>query len=132
MLQQRREDIDRREKAVRTGEERLTILRAEFEEILSKVEAAEQRRLRLKEQQDNAGEGQPKQAAESRTQKYAHLTKIYESMPSEEAAERIERMPDRKALEILRLVKGKTAGLILAQIKVAKAARLTEQLLSKP
>lgn len=132
MLQQRQEDIEHREKAVQTAEERLTILRAEFEVILSKVEAAEQRRLRLKEQQEKAGEGRTKQAAESRTQNYAHLTKIYESMPSEEAAARIERMPDRKALEILRLVKGKTAGLILAQIKVDKAARLTEQLLSNP
>lgn len=132
LLQQRQEDIDLREKAVRTAEERLTILRDEFEGILSKVEAAEQRRLRLKEQQEKAGEGRTKQAAESRTQNYAHLTKMYESMPSEEAAARIERMPDRKALEILRLVKGKTAGLILAQIKVDKAARLTEQLLSKP
>jgi flagellar motility protein MotE (MotC chaperone) len=132
MLQQRQEDLDRREKAVRTAEERLTILRAEFEEILSKVEAAEQRRLRLKEQQEKAAEGQNKQAAESRNQNYVQLTKIYESMPAEEAAARIERMPDRKALEILRLVKGKTAGLILAQVKVDKAAKLTEQLLSNP
>lgn len=136
MFQQRQEDLERREKAVRTAEERLTMLKAEIEQILSKVEAAEQRRLRLKEQQEKvaAGQsaGQSKQAAELRNQDHAQLTKMYESMPAEEAAARIERMPDRKALEILRLVKGKTAGSILAQVKVDRAAKLTEQLLSNP
>lgn len=140
MFQQRQEDLERREKAVRTSEERLTTLRTEIEQILSKVEAAEQRSLQAKEQQQKASAGQnaaqsaaqSKQAAEFRSQKYAQLTKIYESMPAEEAAARIERMPDRKALEILRLVKGKTAGSILAQVKVDRAAKLTEQLLSNP
>jgi flagellar motility protein MotE (MotC chaperone) len=136
MFQQRQEDLDHREKAVRTSEERLAILKAEIEKVLSKVEAVEQRRLRLKEQEAKAAAGrgaaQNKQAAELRAQQYAQLTKMYESMPAEEAAARIERMPDRKALEILRLVKGKTAGSILAQVKVDRAAKLTEQLLSNP
>jgi flagellar motility protein MotE (MotC chaperone) len=135
MLQQRQEDLDRREKAVRTAEERFTILKTELERILSKIEAAEQQRG-LKEQQEKGAAGQSaaqkKQAAELHNQKYAQLTKMYESMPAEEAAARIERMPDRKALEILRLVKGKTAGSILAQVKVDRAAKLTEQLLSNP
>lgn len=136
MFQQRQDDLDRREKTVRTSEERLTNLRADIEQILSKVEAAEQRRLRAKEQEDKAAAGQnaaqKKQAFEQHAQKYAQLTKIYETMPAEEAAARIEKMPDRKALEILRLVKGKTAGSILAQVKVDRAAKLTEQLLSNP
>jgi flagellar motility protein MotE (MotC chaperone) len=136
MLQQRQDDLNGREKAVRTSEERLTVLRGELEQILSKIEAADPQRLRLKEQQEKGAVGQSaaqkKQAAELHNQKYAQLTKIYESMPAEEAAARIERMPDRKALEILRLVKGKTAGSILAQVKVDRAAKLTEQLLSNP
>jgi flagellar motility protein MotE (MotC chaperone) len=140
MLQQRQEDLDRREKTVQTAEKRFTILRAEIEQILSKVEAAEQKRLRLKEQKEKeasakgAGQSQTqkKQATEQRSEKYAQLTKMYESMPAEEAAARIEQMPDRKALEILRLVKGKTAGSILAQVKVDRAAKLTEQLLANP
>jgi flagellar motility protein MotE (MotC chaperone) len=40
-------------------------------------------------------------------------------------------MPDRKAVEILRMVKGKTAGSILAQVKAERAAKLTEQLLAQ-
>lgn len=136
MLQQRQEDLARREKAVRTAEERFAILKADMELILSKVEAAEKRRLLLKAQEEKAlaerSVVQNKHAAELRTQQYAQLTKMYESMPTEEAAARIEQMPDRKALEILRLLKGKTAGSILAQVKVDRAAKLTEQLLSNP
>src|SRR5262249_16845625 len=59
------------------------------------------------------------------------LAKIYEAMASEDAAARLERMPDRKAIEILRLVKSKTAGAILAQVKADRAAKLTEQLLAQ-
>lgn len=142
MFQQREEELERREKAVRTSEERLTLLKAELEQVLSKVEAAEQRRLLLKEQQEKTAAqnkqeaelrvGQGKQAAELRKQQYAQLIKIYETMPSEEAAARIEQMADRKALEILRLLKGKIAGSILAQMNVDRAAQLSEQLLSAP
>ena len=40
-------------------------------------------------------------------------------------------MPDPKAIEILRLIKTKTAGAILAQVKPERAAKLTEQLLAQ-
>ena len=136
MLQQRQEDLALREKALRTAEERLAILKADMALILDKVEAAEKRRLLRKAQEEKAlaerSTVQSKQATEQRAQQYAQLTKMYETMPSEEAAARIEQMPDRKAVEILRLLKGKTAGSILSQVKVDRAAKLTEQLLSNP
>lgn len=132
MFQQRQQDLERREKAVRMAEGQLAILKAEVEEILSKVEAIEQRRLG----QEKAALGQQashgKQAADLRTQRLGQLAKMYESMPAEEAAARIERMADRKALEILRLLKSKSAGAILAQVKVDRAAKLTEELLATP
>jgi len=49
----------------------------------------------------------------------------------EEAAVRLERMSDTAALEILRLVKPKTAGAILGQVKADRAAKLTDQLLAQ-
>ena len=128
MFQQRKQDLERREKAVRTAEGQLAILKAEVEEILRKVEAIEQRRLG----QEKAALGHGKQAADLRAQRLVQLAKMYESMPAEEAAARIERMPDRKALEILRLLKSKSAGAILAQVKVDRAAKLTEELLATP
>jgi flagellar motility protein MotE (MotC chaperone) len=132
MFQQRKQDLDRREKAVRTAEGQLAILKAEVEQILTKVEAVEKRRLEQEKaalvQQASHG----KQGGDTRTQHLAQLAKMYESMPAEEAAARIERMADRKALEILRLVKTKSAGAILAQVKADRAAKLTEELLVAP
>ena len=132
MFQQRKQDLERRENAVRTAEGHLALLKAEVEQILSKVEAVEKRRLGL----EKTGLGQQaspsKQAADLRTQQLGQLAKMYESMPAEEAAARIERMADRKALEILRLIKTKSAGAILAQVKVDRAAKLTEELLAAP
>ena len=132
MFQQRKQDLERRENAVRAAEAQLAILKAEVEQILSKVEAVEQRRLG----QEKAAGGQQashgKQAADTRTQQLGQLVKMYESMPAEEAAARIERMTNRKALEILRLLKSKSAGAILAQVKVDRAAKLTEEFLVTP
>jgi flagellar motility protein MotE (MotC chaperone) len=132
MFQQRKQDLDRREQAVRTAEGQLAILRAEVEEILTKVEAIEKRRL----EQQKTTLGQPgtqgKKPLDTRAQQLAQLAKMYESMPAEEAAARLERMPDRKALEILRVIKSKSAGAILAQVKVERAAKLSEELLATP
>ena len=132
MFQQRKQDLDRREKAVRTAEGQLAILKAEVEQILTKVEAVEKRRLEQEKAVlvQQASEG--KRPVDIRAQQLAQLAKMYESMPAEEAAARIERMADRKALEILRLVKTKSAGAILAQVKVERAAKLTEELLATP
>ncbi len=128
MFQQRKQDLERRENAVRVSEGQLALLKAEVALILSKVEAVEQRRLGQESQQPS----QSKQVADLRKQQLGQLAKMYESMPAEEAAARIERMADRKALEILRLLKSKSAGAILAQVKVDRAAKLTEELLATP
>ena len=132
MFQQRKQDLERRENAVRMAEGQLALLKAEVEQILSKVEAAEKRRLGQEQATVGQQSLQRKQAADIRTQQLGQLAKMYESMPAEEAAARIERMADRKALEILRLIKSKSAGAILAQVKVDRAAKLTEELLAAP
>ncbi|NWF71513.1 MAG: hypothetical protein HXY51_00505 [Nitrospirae bacterium] len=132
MFQQRKQDLERRESAVRQAEGRLAILKAEVEQILNRVEAAEQRRLEKEKAVLNQKGLQHEQAADLRKQQLGQLAKMYESMPAEEAAARIERMPDRKALEILRSLKSKSAGAILSQVKVERAAKLTEELLATP
>lgn len=128
MFRQRRQDLERRESAVREAEAKLAILKAEVEQILSKIEAVEQRRLAAGGQYPTQG----KPATDIRAQQLGQLVKMYESMPAEEAAARIERMTNRKALEILRLLKSKSAGAILAQVKVDRAAKLTEEFLTIP
>lgn len=135
MLEQRKRDLDRREEAIRQNEARLMIVRSQIEELLEQNEvlekkiqsAQEEREARVSVQQTKAQGEKERQAQEER----ARLAKMYESMPSEDAAARLERMPDRRALEILRLVKSKTAGAILSQVKADRAAKLTEQLLAQ-
>lgn len=130
MLAQRKRDLDRREQALRQNEERLMIVRGQIEELLDQNEALEKRiqNAQAKDvpQQAKVLAEKDRLVQEQRTQ----LAKIYESMPSEDAALRLEHMPDRKAIEILKLVKAKTAGAILAQVKADRAAKLTEQLLT--
>ena len=132
MFQQRKQDLERREQAVRTAEAQVAILKVEIEQILSKVEAIEQRRLDQEKTALGRHPAQSKLAADLRAQQLGQLAKMYESMPAEEAAARIEKMANRKALEILRLIKTKSAGAILAQVKVDRAAKLTEELLAGP
>jgi flagellar motility protein MotE (MotC chaperone) len=140
MLDQRKLDLDRREQDVQVAERRLLTLKTELEEILSQyeklVETTEKRRKEAKDKQDKANSqrtgNDTKPATDSKNVNQAQLVKIYEAMPPEEAAARLEKMPDRKAVELLRLLKGKTAGAILSSVKVDRAARLTEQLLTNP
>lgn len=142
MLDLRKRDLDRREEAVRQSEERLLMIKAEIEQLLTRNEALEKRLQQMRAKQDQQATDVKTQQAKAqlerarqldaqKNQNQAQLAKMYESMPPEEAAARLERMPDRKAVEILRLVKGKTAGAILAQVKVDRAAKLTEQLLTQ-
>jgi flagellar motility protein MotE (MotC chaperone) len=134
MLEQRKHDLDRREGAIRQNEERLTIVRNQIEELLNQNEALEKRIQSAQGKEGRSPSQQAKVHAEKERavqEQRTQLAKIYESMPSEDAALRLERMPDRKAIEILRLVKAKTAGAILAQVKADRAAKLTEQLLAQ-
>ena len=131
MLEQRKRDLDRREQSIRQNEERLMIVRGQVEELLDQNEALEKQiqsaQAKVPPQQAKFQVEKERLAQDQRMQ----LAKMYESMACEDAASRLERMPDRKAIEILKLVKAKTAGAILAQVKADRAAKLTEQLLAQ-
>jgi flagellar motility protein MotE (MotC chaperone) len=118
LLEQRRRAMDRREEFVRTSEERLASLRTEIERLVERTEKARQ----AVEQAD----------AESRKLNMAQLSKMYEAMPPEEAAARIERMPTRAAIELLHHLKAKTAGTILSLVRPEVAAKLTERYMAVP
>ncbi len=140
MLDLRKKELDRREELLRAEEERLMVLKAEIEQIVTKheqaVEAAEKRRVQEQEQRAKATQERKAQedqrAAERREAHQRALAKMYEAMEPEEAAARLEKLPDPVAVAVLRLLRGKAAGAILAQVKPARAAKLTEQLLATP
>ena len=136
MLDQRKQSLDSREAALRGAEERLLVLKGELERILAKQErltaAQKQKEADSQKREQDRKLSQEKAAADSRNQQQTQLAKIYESMPAEEAAASLERMPERKAIEVLRILKSKSAGAILAAVRPERAARLTEQLLAAP
>ena len=136
MLEQRKRFLDKREAALRGADTHLLELKAELEQIVTRherlVEAEKKRAQLVKAASDADKSKDPKNGGGPRNVNQAQLAKIYEAMPPEEAAARLERMPERKALEVLRLLKGKSAGSILAEVKPDRAARLTEQLLTTP
>ncbi len=136
MLEQRKRFLDKREAALRGADTHLLELKAALEQIVTRHEKmieAEKKRYQAAALAKAGSEAKdPSNAGGARNVNQAQLAKIYEAMPPEEAAARLERMPERKALEVLRLLKGKSAGSILAEVKPDRAARLTEQLLTTP
>lgn len=129
MLEQRKRMLDKKEEAVRVAEARLSTLKSEIEQLLIRHEQAVKA---FEATQKTVEQKQTKAESAARQADLGQLAKIYETMPPEEAALRIEKMPQPMALQLLRLLKGKTAGSILAQVKPEKAAKLTAHYLEKP
>lgn len=122
MLNQRQRAVERREEAMRTEEARLLSLKKDIEQLLA-------RQLQLSKTGPNSKQ-KPVDAESAAKAPVDQVVKMYETMPPEEAAARLERLPTDMALEVLRSLKGKTAGTILASVKPEKAAKLTERFLA--
>ncbi len=119
-LTQRAEEIGRREAAVKREEEKLQELKKEMEQKIAQFE-----KLKIDV------EASLKKVEDEREQNFRHLVKVYESMPAEDAAARMEKLEDKVALALLSRMKGKTAGKVLAAVEATRAARLSEALAEK-
>jgi flagellar motility protein MotE (MotC chaperone) len=125
LMEQRQQDLDRREAAIRREEERMKLLRSDIEGLVKKQEKPAQPGATV------AAGAKPTTAAPPAAN-MAHLSQAFETMPVEEAAQRIDKMKEAVALNLLARLKGKTAGAILAALTPAKAARLVEKLAAEP
>lgn len=145
MLDQRRKALDEREEALAAEQGRLTAVKEQIRGLIEQhkraAKEASEARKKLQaaqgKRQDDAQQRRAQkkkrlevedQAAQARIKQVA---KIYEAMPPEEAAARIEKLPTKTALKVLQLLKSRAAGNILAQVNADKAAKLTEQYLSQ-
>ncbi|MEP6601196.1 MAG: hypothetical protein ABJB49_05230 [Nitrospirota bacterium] len=122
LMEERQQDLDRREAAVRREEERLKLLRSDIEGLLKKQAGP------AKSAAASSSTGKPPTS----TPNLVHLSQAFETMPVEEAAQRIEKMREAVALDLLARLKSKTTGQILAALDPAKAARLVEKLAADP
>lgn len=114
-VKNRTQELDMKEEKIRIEEERLKSLKVEIENKITELS---------KQRQDIE---KILQAIKTEKQEgMERLAKVYESMPPEEAALRIEKLNKDLAVKLLKTMKEKTAGKILAFVDPAKAAELTQ------
>lgn len=101
-------------------EERLNILKTDIQKEIDQYK-------KLKKEMEEA----QKTVDEKSQEKLARVAKMFEAMPVEDAARKLEKLDEDTAVAILTAVKPKTAGKILAQIETEKAVSLSKKILSK-
>ena len=120
-LEQRNLDLDKRAEQLDLKDQRLRIIEREVSEMLKKY-------TKLRDEVGQKEKGlQQKQEGQ-----IGRLAKMYESMPAEDAAVRMEQMEESLALSLLARIKEKTAAQILSGMSPAKAAKFSEKLSKKP
>lgn len=120
LIEAKRAELAAKEQALKREEERIATLRkdveakiAEYAAILDRIEAA------------------LKQAGQAQGEKIANVVKAYEAMPPEDAAVRISALDDATALLIMRRMKSKKAGAVMAAMDPQRAAFLTRGMTSR-
>ena len=155
MLEQRDRVLDLREQRLKSENGRLFKLKGDIQALLNRLKKGmrvadeksmerESRRLateaRLKRLEERAKAENKKLTTahkkrddakeQKQTARLKKIAKMYEAMPPEEAASRIEQLPQGTAIKVLLLIKSRAAGNILAEVSPRKAAKLTERYLS--
>jgi flagellar motility protein MotE (MotC chaperone) len=105
-------------------EERLRIMQ---EDLSKKIEELKKLReeinTKIKEQEEIKA-----QVEKAKSENFQRLAKIYESMPPEEAAARLERLDDDTATVLLLAIKPRQAAKILANVNPEKAVTISKRI----
>jgi flagellar motility protein MotE (MotC chaperone) len=101
-------------------EERLNILKADIQKEIERLN-------KLKQEAETI----QKALEEKKQEQLLKVAKMFEAMPVEDAASKLEKLDEDISVIILNALKPKTAGKILAQMEAAKAASLSKKLLIK-
>ena len=108
-------EIEKKEDMIRAREERLLGLRSDVDIKLRKIKKDT---MRL--------ENILKELHKIDSDTLAGLAKVYENMPPEEAASRLEKIEPKFAIRLFRAINSRKAGKILGFVEPGKAARLSE------
>jgi flagellar motility protein MotE (MotC chaperone) len=116
-IEKKQKEIKEKENTLMKEEERLKILRKDIDERIEKytnlLNQIETILKKLEHLQD---------------EKIEHVVKAYEVMPPEEAATRLAALPEITAVKIIKKMKPKKAGIIMANMDPQKVASLTESM----
>lgn len=122
-LQKRSAKIEEREKELDTREARLQLLKGEVEAMLKKY-------ILLKEEIDQNNSEEQMKRRKREEERIIRLAKIYQSMPPKQAADRIGKMKESTALDLLRKIKEKVAAKILSNMNPTKATQFSEEFIN--
>ena len=116
-IEKKQKEIKEKETFLLKEEERLKILRKDLDERIEKY-------TNLLNQIETV----LKKLEQIQDEKIEHVVKAYEVMPPEEAATRLAALPETTAVKIIKKMKPKKAGIIMAYMDPQKVASLTEGL----
>jgi len=116
-IEKKQKEIKEKETSLLKEEERLKILRKDLDERIEKY-------TNLLNQIETV----LKKLEQIQDEKIEHVVKAYEVMPPEEAATRLAALPEITAIKIIKKMKPKKAGIIMAYMDPQKVASLTEGL----
>ncbi|MGD1076244.1 MAG: hypothetical protein ABR903_09260 [Thermodesulfovibrionales bacterium] len=117
IAEEKQKEIREKEEAFKKEEERLNILKKEVEDKIEKY-------TKLLTQLENT----LKKTEQVKDERMGHVVKAYDAMSAEEAAARLAALDEDMAVKIMRMMKSKKAGAIMALMEPKKAALLTKQM----
>jgi flagellar motility protein MotE (MotC chaperone) len=118
LLHKESQSLQARATAVSAKEEQLRILQKEVEDRLQELRGLQLKMLEAVEEEKRI-----------KSEHNRHLVATLTAMPADRAGKLLEKMEEEVAVQLLRNLKGKEAGAILAVLPPDKAARLSQKLL---
>lgn len=119
-FEQKRQDQQKREEALKKREDQLHLLQAEIEQKLNEIKKVQSKIEQMITVREDIVDKSIK-----------HLVKVYSSMKPAEAGPLIEKLDKEITIQILSRMKGKSAGKILARVNPTLAAQLSEEMAKK-
>ena len=116
-IEKKQKEIKIREEALEKEEKRLHVLKGDIDERIEKYTKLLNNLENMLKKLEQIKEG-----------KLEHVVKVYEAMPPEEAAAKLAALDEPTAVEIIRRMKSKKAGAVMAFMNEKKGASITQSL----
>lgn len=101
------------------------------EERLAIIKADIQKQIEYNEKLKKEIEAAQKTIDTNARERLMKVSKIYEAMPADEAAKRLEKLDEDTAVDILSVLKPRAAGGILGEMDNDKAASISKKIINK-
>ncbi len=113
-------EIEKEEKQIETKRADLLVIQDDINKKIAKL---------TKLRDEIRAEVDKKKAVEEK--KFNHLIKVYSTMKPQNAAELIEKLDIKLAIELMSKMKGDVVGKILSFVKIERAAKISEGIVQK-